>query len=223
MPLLARFCVIWKIYRRRAYDACIGIQIGGKYDEALEHLYVIKKTSPTYKAATELKLEIEEEIKDPAALISLNCLIKEESDESKQFKLKLKKTDLLLKFHHYKEALEWAFQMDEQYPKEEQVECRLAFSLLFSESEGDKNIDHAMALIEPYLQNSDDNEIREILNSDMTDMDKDDKQRMFMKLLSAMVSKVSKPQDHRWESMKFFYYGLCVLVKREELQLSDFE
>lgn len=185
-----------------------------KYDEALEHLYVIKKASPTYKAATELKLEIEEEIKDPAALISLNCLIKEESDESKQFKLKLKKTDLLLKFHHYKEALEWAFQMDEQYPKEEQVECRLAFSLLFSESEGDKNIDHAMALIEPYLQNSDDNEIREILNSDMTGMDKDDKQRMFMKMLSAMVSKVSKPQDHRWESMKFFYYGLCVLVKK---------
>lgn len=185
-----------------------------KYDEALEHLYVIKKTSPTYKAATELKLEIEEEIKDPAALISLNCLIKEESDESKQFKLKLKKTDLLLKLHHYKEALEWAFQMDEQYPKEEQVECRLAFSLLFSESEGDKNIDHAMALIEPYLQNSDDNEIREILNSDMTDMDKDDKERMFMKMLSAMVNKVSKPQDHRWESMKFFYYGLCVLVKK---------
>lgn len=71
-----------------------------------------------------------------------------------------------------------------------------------------------MALIEPYLQNSDDNEIREILNSDMTDMDKDDKQRMFMKMLSAMVSKVSKPQDHRWESMKFFYYGLCVLVKK---------
>lgn len=203
MPLLARFCVIWKIYRRRAYDACIGIQIGGKYDEALEHLYVIKNTSPTYKAATELKLEIEEEIKDPAALITLNCLIKEESDESKQFKLKLKKTDLLLKFHHYKEALEWAFQMDEQYPKEEQVECRLAFSLLFSESKGDKNIDHAMALIEPYLQNSDDNEIREILNSDMTDMDKADKERMFMKMLSAMVSKVSKPQDHRWESMKF--------------------
>lgn len=185
-----------------------------KYDEALEHLYVIKKTSPTYKAATELKLEIEEEIKDPAALITLNCLIKEESDESKQFKLKLKKTDLLLKLHHYKEALEWAFQMDEQYPKEEQVECRLAFSLLFSESEGDKNIDHAMALIEPYLQNSDDNEIREILNSDMTDMDKADKERMFMKMLSAMVSKVSKPQDHRWESMKFFYYGLCVLVKK---------
>ena len=185
-----------------------------KYDEALEHLYVIKNTSPTYKAATELKLEIEEEIKDPAALITLNCLIKEESDESKQFKLKLKKTDLLLKLHHYKEALEWAFQMDEQYPKEEQVECRLAFSLLFSESEGDKNIDHAMALIEPYLQNSDDNEIREILNSDMTDMDKDDKQRMFMKMLSAMVNKVSKPQDHRWESMKFFYYGLCVLVKK---------
>lgn len=185
-----------------------------KYDEALEHLYVIKNTSPTYKAATELKLEIEEEIKDPAALITLNCLIKEESDESKQFKLKLKKTDLLLKLHHYKEALEWAFQMDEQYPKEEQVECRLAFSLLFSESEGDKNIDHAMALIEPYLQNSDDNEIREILNSDMTDMDKDDKERMFMKMLSAMVSKVSKPQDHRWESMKFFYYGLCVLVKK---------
>lgn len=185
-----------------------------KYDEALDHLYVIKKTSPTYKAATELKLEIEEEIKDPAALITLNCLIKEESDESKQFKLKLKKTDLLLKLHHYKEALEWAFQMDEQYPKEEQVECRLAFSLLFSESEGDKNIDHAMALIEPYLQNSDDNEIREILNSDMTDMDKADKERMFMKMLSAMVSKVSKPQDHRWESMKFFYYGLCVLVKK---------
>lgn len=185
-----------------------------KYDEALEHLYVIKKTSPTYKAATELKLEIEEEIKDPAALITLNCLIKEESDESKQFKLKLKKTDLLLKLHHYKEALEWAFQMDEQYPKEEEVECRLAFSLLFSESEGDKNIDHAMALIEPYLQNSDDNEIREILNSDMTDMDKADKERMFMKMLSAMVSKVSKPQDHRWEAMKFFYYGLCVLVKK---------
>ena len=185
-----------------------------KYDEALEHLYVIKNTSPTYKAATELKLEIEEEIKDPAALITLNCLIKDESDESKQFKLKLKKTDLLLKLHHYKEALEWAFQMDEQYPKEEQVECRLAFSLLFSESEGDKNIDHAMALIEPYLQNSDDNEIRDILNSDMTDMDKDEKERMFMKMLSAMVSKVSKPQDHRWESMKFFYYGLCVLVKK---------
>ena len=185
-----------------------------KYDEALEHLYVIKNTSPTYKAATELKLEIEEEIKDPAALITLNCLIKEESDESKQFKLKLKKTDLLLKLHHYKEALEWAFQMDEQYPKEEEVECRLAFSLLFSESEGDKNIDHAMALIEPYLQNSDDNEIREILNSDMTDMDKADKERMFMKMLSAMVSKVSKPQDHRWEAMKFFYYGLCVLVKK---------
>ena len=67
-----------------------------KYDEALEHLYVIKNTSPTYKAATELKLEIEEEIKDPAALITLNCLIKEESDESKQFKLKLKKTDSLI-------------------------------------------------------------------------------------------------------------------------------
>ena len=142
------------------------------------------------------------------------ALVKEESDESKQFKLKLKKTDLLLKLHHYKEALEWAFQMDEQYPKEEEVECRLAFSLLFSESEGDKNIDHAMALIEPYLQNSDDNEIREILNSDMTDMDKADKERMFMKMLSAMVNKVSKPQDHRWESMKFFYYGLCVLVKK---------
>ena len=56
----------------------------------------------------------------------------------------------------------------------------------------------------------------------MTDMDKDDKERMFMKMLSAMVSKVSKPQDHRWESMKFFYYGLCVLVKKGGLQLSDF-
>ena len=41
--------------------------------------------------------------------------------------------------------------------------------------------------IEPYLQNSDDNEIRDILNSDMTDMDKDEKERMFMKMLSAMV------------------------------------
>ena len=52
------------------------------------------------------------------------------------------------------------------------------------------------------------------MNSDMTDMDKDDKERIFMKMLSAMVNKVSKPQDHRWESMKFFYYGLCVLVKK---------
>lgn len=27
---VSKICVIWKIYRRRAYDACIGIQIGGK-------------------------------------------------------------------------------------------------------------------------------------------------------------------------------------------------
>ena len=34
-------------------------------------------------------------------------------------------TDLLLKLHHYKEALEWAFQMDEQYPKDNQeIFCR---------------------------------------------------------------------------------------------------
>ncbi len=39
-----------------------------------------------------------------------------------------------------------------------------------------------MALIEPYLQNSDDNEIRDILNSHMTDMDTGEEKRIFMKM-----------------------------------------
>ena len=39
----------------------------------------LTKRADNYSHATELKLEIAEEIKDPAALITLNCLIKEES------------------------------------------------------------------------------------------------------------------------------------------------
>ena len=103
--------------------------------------------------------------------------------------------------------------LDEQHPKEEQIECRLAFSLLFTDSEGDKNIDRAMALIEPYIQKCQGDEMKNLLQSDLKNMDQEHVEQMFMKMLSAMMIKVSRSVDHKWESLKYFYYGLCLLVK----------
>lgn len=101
----------------------------------------------------------------------------------------MKKIDLALKFHRFKEALQLAFQLDEQHPKEEQIECRLAFSLLFIDSEGDKNIDRAMALIEPYLQKSHDDEMKKLINADVKDMDEEHVKQLFMQMLSTMMKK----------------------------------
>ena len=183
------------------------------YSEALDHVCDVLEVNSKHKAAYELKLKIEEKCEDENAFSTLDEIIKLETDKDKQFKLQLKKIDLALKFHRFKEALQLAFQLDEQHPKEEQIECRLAFSLLFIDSEGDKNIDRAMALIEPYLQKSHDDEMKKLMNADVKDMDEEHVKQLFMQMLSTMMKKVSQPQDHKWESLKYFYYGLCLLVK----------
>ena len=184
-----------------------------EYSNALDHVCDVLKVNSKHKAAYELKLKIEEKCKDENAFFTLDEIIKLETDKDKQFKLQLKKIDLALKFHRFKEALQLAFQLDEQHPKEEQIECRLAFSLLFIDSEGDKNIDRAMALIEPYLQKSSEDEMKKLVNADVKDMDEEHVKQLFMQMLSTMMKKVSQPQDHKWESLKYFYYGLCLLVK----------
>ena len=63
-------------------------------------------------------------------------------------------------------------------------------SLALSESEGDKTLTMQWLLIEPYIQNSDEDEIQKEFATDMTDMDKDEMERMFMKMLSTMMKKV---------------------------------
>lgn len=183
------------------------------YSEALDHVCDVLEVNSKHKAAYELKLKIEEKCEDENAFSTLDEIIKLETDKDKQFKLQLKKIDLALKFHRFKEALQLAFLLDEQHPKEEQIECRLAFSLLFTDSEGDKNIDRAMALIEPYIQKCQGDEMKKLLQSDLKNMDQEHVEQMFMKMLSAMMKKVSRSVDHKWESLKYFYYGLCLLVK----------
>lgn len=183
------------------------------YSEALNHVCDVLEVNSKHKAAYELKLKIEEKCEDENAFSTLDEIIKLETDKDKQFKLQLKKIDLALKFHRFKEALQLAFLLDEQHPKEEQIECRLAFSLLFTDSEGDKNIDRAMALIEPYIQKCQGDEMKKLLQSDLKNMDQEHVEQMFMKMLSAMMKKVSRSVDHKWESLKYFYYGLCLLVK----------
>ena len=183
------------------------------YSDALDYVCDILEVNSKYKAAYELKLKIEEKCEDENAFSTLDEIIKLETDKDKQFKLQLKKIDLSLKFHRFNEALQLAFLIDEQHPKEEQIECRLAFSLLFTDSEGDKNIDRAMALIEPYIQKCQEDEMKKLLQADLKDIDQEHVEQMFMKMLSTMMKKVSHSVDHRWESMKYFYYGLCILVK----------
>lgn len=183
------------------------------YSDALDNVCDILEVNSKYKAAYELKLKIEEKCEDENAFSTLDEIIKLETDKDKQFKLQLKKIDLSLKFHRFNEALQLAFLLDEQHPKEEQIECRLAFSLLFTDSEGDKNIDRAMALIEPYIQKCQEDEMKKLLQADLKDIDQEHVEQMFMKMLSTMMKKVSHSVDHRWESMKYFYYGLCILVK----------
>ena len=183
------------------------------YRDALDYVCDILEVNSKYKAAYELKLKIEEKCEDENAFSTLDEIIKLETDKDKQFKLQLKKIDLSLKFHRFNEALQLAFLLDEQHPKEEQIECRLAFSLLFTDSEGDKNIDRAMALIEPYIQKCQEDEMKKLLQADLKDIDQEHVEQMFMKMLSTMMKKVSHSVDHRWESMKYFYYGLCILVK----------
>lgn len=183
------------------------------YSDALDYVCDILEVNSKYKAAYELKLKIEEKCEDENAFSTLDEIIKLETDKDKQFKLQLKKIDLSLKFHRFNEALQLAFLLDEQHPKEEQIECRLAFSLLFTDSEGDKNIDRAMALIEPYIQKCQEDEMKKLLQADLKDIDQEHVEQMFMKMLSTMMKKVSQSVDHRWESMKYFYYGLCILVK----------
>lgn len=183
------------------------------YSEALDHVCDVLEVNSKHKAAYELKLKIEEKCEDENAFSTLDEIIKLETEKDKQFKLQLKKIDLALKFHRFKEALQLAFLLDEQHPKEEQIECRLAFSLLFTDSEGDKNIDRAMALIEPYIQKCQEDEMKKLLQSDLKNMDQEHVEQMFMKMLSAMMKKVSRSVDHKWESLKYFYYGLCLLVK----------
>lgn len=183
------------------------------YSDALDYVCDILEVNSKYKAAYELKLKIEEKCEDENAFSTLDEIIKLETGKDKQFKLQLKKIDLSLKFHRFNEALQLAFLLDEQHPKEEQIECRLAFSLLFTDSEGDKNIDRAMALIEPYIQKCQEDEMKKLLQADLKDIDQEHVEQMFMKMLSTMMKKVSHSVDHRWESMKYFYYGLCILVK----------
>lgn len=183
------------------------------YSDALDYVCDILEVDSKYKAAYELKLKIEEKCEDENAFSTLDEIIKLETDKDKQFKLQLKKIDLSLKFHRFNEALQLAFLLDEQHPKEEQIECRLAFSLLFTDSEGDKNIERAMALIEPYIQKCQEDEMKKLLQADLKDIDQEHVEQMFMKMLSTMMKKVSHSVDHRWESMKYFYYGLCILVK----------
>lgn len=183
------------------------------YSDALDYVCDILEVNSKYKAAYELKLKIEEKCEDENAFSTLDEIIKLATDKDKQFKLQLKKIDLSLKFHRFNEALQLAFLLDEQHPKEEQIECRLAFSLLFTDSEGDKNIDRAMALIEPYIQKCQEDEMKKLLQADLKDIDQEHVEQMFMKMLSTMMKKVSHSVDHRWESMKYFYYGLCILVK----------
>lgn len=183
------------------------------YSDALDYVCDILEVNSKYKAAYELKLKIEEKCEDENAFSTLDEIIKLETDKDKQFKLQLKKIDLSLKFHRFNEALQLAFLLDEQHPKEEQIECRLAFSLLLTDSEGDKNIDRAMALIEPYIQKCQEDEMKKLLQADLKDIDQEHVEQMFMKMLSTMMKKVSHSVDHRWESMKYFYYGLCILVK----------
>ena len=183
------------------------------YSDALDYVCDILEVNSKYKAAYELKLKIEEKCEDENAFSTLDEIIKLETDKDKQFKLQLKKIDLSLKFHRFNEALQLAFLLDEQHPKEEQIECRLAFSLLFTDSEGDKNIDRAMALIEPYIQKCQEDEMKKLLQADLKDIDQEHVEQMFMKMLSAMMKKVSRSVDQRWESLKYFYYGLCILVK----------
>ena len=183
------------------------------FSDALNYVCDVLEVNSKYKAAYELKLKIEEKCEDENAFSTLDEIIKLETDKDKLFKLQLKKIDLALKFHRFNEALQLAFLLDEQYPKEEQIECRLAFSLLFTDSEDDKNIDRAMALIEPYIQKCQEDDMKKLLQADLKDMDQEHVEQMFMKMLSAMMKKVSRSVDQRWESLKYFYYGLCILVK----------
>ncbi len=183
----------------------------GEFEEAADLCLELLKNDDKNIAIWELCMKCFDMLDRDMAIECVDHILELETNPERKFDYLLQKLDLLLKYRKYVDALTLAYQLDNDYPKNEQVECRLAFCIMFSEPRKEFHLEEAIQILAPYLKVRN-NKLKELMGADLQNMDHEEAKQMVMKVMSSLMEDMSKHVDYAWEAKKIFYYALCIWV-----------
>lgn len=180
------------------------------YEEALLLLQGLYDKGESPKACLHMMLDCYEKMGSKKAIDVFHQLEADEADEDKKMQLKLRELDFYLYNELWKEALSLAYSLDNEYPKVEIVECRLAEALMYVKPYQEQNVRRAKDMLAPYIHNFK-NQLQEKGLMEKAESPEDMKKKMAA-LFSMMLEHFSGNVDKEWESRKNRAYGLCVWI-----------
>lgn len=189
--------------------ACYGL---GKYDYAVELLEKLMEQGAKKKSCLLMLLENYEKLRSPKFADVARQLLADETDEQRKLDLKLRLLDFYIANDMEEQALALAYQMDCDYPKSEQVECRLAEVLMFKKPYQLENVKRAYALLAPYADNGKNKQLAELLKSKKPGSE-EEANKMLMNMLATMLNNLAKPaEDSKWHKRVARRVGMCLWV-----------
>ena len=180
------------------------------YEEALSLIKGLYDKGESPNACMHMMLDCYEQMGSHEAIEFYHQLEADEEDVDKKRQLKLRELDFYL-FHDYeKEALSLAYTLDNEFPKVEAVECRLAEALMYLKPYQEQNVRRAKQILAPYIHD---------FKQQLTDMglmdksdDPEDVKKKMATLFSVMLKQMTGNTDRDWERRKNRAYGLCVWI-----------
>lgn len=189
--------------------ACYGLE---EYDYAVELLEELMEQGAKKKSCLLMLLENYEKLRSPKFADVAQQLLADETDEQRKLDLKLRLLDFYIANDMEEQALALAYQMDCDYPKSEQVECRLAEVLMFKKPYQLENVKRASTLLAPYADNGKNKQLAELLKSKKPGSE-EEANKMLMNMLATMLNSLAKPAgDSKWRRRVARRVGMCLWV-----------
>lgn len=183
-----------------------------QYDFAVEVVEELLKQGAKKKACLLLLLENYEKLRSDKFPYVVEQLLEDETDEQEKFELKLRLLDFYIDDNKEDSAKALAYQMDCDYPKSEQVECRLAEVLMFSHPYNLENVKRASMLLAPYADNGKNEQLSELLHGKKPGSE-EEASKMLMNMLAMMLNNLAKPAgDSAWRKRVARRMGMCLWV-----------
>ena len=182
-----------------------------KYEKTIDICNELIRENGQLKVYLQLLLDSHVALNNKEEVVRLLRTLQEmEQDADAKMQYQLSELDFYLSHNYEKDALSLAYVMDNDHPKEEQVECRLAEALMYSSPCSMDNLNRAKNLLAPYI-----NDFRK----ELTDMgcfekpeDPEDMKRKMAAMFSVMVNRFGGNVDKKWECRKKRAFGLCLWV-----------
>lgn len=199
---------------RAAACCCIG-----KYDEAMSIISDFYHGGGSQEVYLQLHLDCYVQMDSPKQIDILHQLEEIEKDTEKRFMYKLRELDFYLSHNMEKEALSLAYTLDNEYPKREAVECRLAEALMYATPYQKQNLHRAKDLLTPYM-NGLKQQLQRMGLMDKPDgtEDSEEMKKKMTALFSIMLQQLTGKIDRVWQSRKGRAYGICTWILDGQLE-----